>query len=97
MRMIDTGYEGGDEKKDEPVKFDLELYQHQHTRSGLLCRVKRDGEWIGVIQVRNVREFKWLRAGIFGTMRPEEELHNDDLKKADGDDRQALLESKRKG
>ena len=79
--MIETGYEGGPPVDDgDPVTFELEAYQNQYTSSGVLGRVKRNGEWIGLLRLRSEDEFEWLKGRISGTYNQEEEENDRDTK-----------------
>jgi len=85
---IQTGYdEGPDEDElDDEVVFGVELYYNQYTKSGIMCRVRRNEEWIGLIRLKNVREFNWLEKRLSGVLRPKEEEENDsDNKTTEGD------------
>lgn len=62
-----TDPNAGLEGKDTHVTFHLERYKAQHTVSGVNGRLLRNGEPVGMVNVKNEKELEILRSRINGS------------------------------
>ena len=66
MTTPETGYDqGGSEEDEGTVVFELTKVEHLYSR-GIMGRLKRNGEPIGLLYFKSEEEFDWIKRRIDG-------------------------------
>jgi len=59
--------EGDENEIESEILWVLELHERQHTRTGVLGILMRNGEGVGMLRCKSNEEFVWLKKKIDGT------------------------------
>lgn len=67
MATPDTGYdERGDEEEEPIISFELQKVPHLYAPKGVVCRLMRAGQPIGLFYLKTNLEFDWLKKRLDG-------------------------------
>ncbi len=66
MTSPDTGYEQGGEGEEGNATFELVRMEYLYTGQGITVRLLRNGSAVGLLYLKTVEEFEWLKERIDG-------------------------------